>query len=79
LLHRHPEHADARYLLGKILLARGAADEAVGHLEKAALVAPEDANIHYQLAHAYRVLGRVQEAQQRLEIYQQLKDKRRVP
>jgi tetratricopeptide (TPR) repeat protein len=79
LLHRHPEHADARYLLGKILLARGAAAEAVGHLEKAALVAPEDANIHYQLAHAYRVLGRVQEAQQRLEIYQQLKDKRRVP
>ena len=53
-----PNYADARYLFGKILLARGAAVDALEHLEVAARLAPEDANIHYQLGQAYQRLGR---------------------
>ena len=55
-----PNYADARYLFGKILLARGDADEALGHLEAAARIAPDDANIHYQLGQAYQRLGRAE-------------------
>ena len=48
-----PDFADARYLLGKILLGPGRLEEAVEHLEAAARLAPEDANTHYQLGRAY--------------------------
>ena len=58
VLQTKPEHADARYLLGKILLAQGAARRRREHLEAAARLAPEDANIHYQLGRAYQKLGR---------------------
>jgi tetratricopeptide (TPR) repeat protein len=77
LLRSRPDFANARYLLGKILLAQGEADEAVEQLEAAARLAPEDANIHYQLASAYRKQGRAELADQRLAIYQQLKEKQR--
>jgi len=69
------DFADARYLLGKILLAEGAAPEAAQHLEAAAKVAPEDAKIHYQLGRAYQTLGRTGLAEQEFEIFRQLKDK----
>ena len=72
-----PETADARYLLGKILLAQGAATEAVEHLEAAARLAPEDASIRYQLGQAYQKLGRTELAQQQFEAFQKLKDKSR--
>ena len=58
----------ARYLVGKILLAQGAAGEAVEHLEAAVRLAPKDANIHYQLAQAYQKLGRLDEAQKEFEM-----------
>jgi tetratricopeptide (TPR) repeat protein len=77
ILRSRPDFANARYLLGKILLARGAADEAVEQLEAGARLAPEDPNIHYQLAQAYRKQGRTELSDKRLEIYQQLKEKRR--
>ena len=60
-----PNYADARYLFGKILLAQGAEGEAIGHLEVAARLAPEDANIHYQLGQAYQRLGRTELAARR--------------
>jgi len=74
----NPQYADARYLLGKILLARGAAREAVGQLESAARLSPEDANVQYQLGQAYEKLGMTQQAEERFELYRQLKDKRRT-
>ena len=77
VLRSRPDFANARYLLGKILLAQGAVDEAAEQLEAAARLAPDDANIHYQLASAYRKQGRAELADQRLAIYQQLKDKQR--
>ena len=42
-------------------------------------MAPEDANIHYQLGRAYQRLGREEAAREQFEIFQRLKDKRRRP
>jgi len=77
VLDSRPELVDAQYLLGKILLSRDAADAAAGHLEAAARLAPDDANIHYQLARAYQRLGRTELARQEFATYQQLKEKQR--
>jgi len=85
LLRVKPGFADARYLAGKILLAQGAGretvprliEEAIEQLEAAARIAPEDANIHYQLGQAYQKLGRADAAERAFALYRQLKDKRR--
>jgi len=76
VLKAKPDRADARYLLGKILLAQGAATEAAEHLEAAARLAPEDASIRYQLGQAYQKLGRTELAEQQFEIFRTLKAKR---
>jgi Flp pilus assembly protein TadD len=76
-LKAKPDFADARYLFGKVLLAQGAAQEAAQHLEAAARLAPEDANIRYQLGQAYQKLGRSDAAREQFEVFQKLKDKRR--
>jgi Flp pilus assembly protein TadD len=49
----------------------------VEHLEEAAALAPEDANIQYQLGRAYQTLGREEQARKKFELFQKLKDKRR--
>ena len=72
-----PQFADGRYLLGKMLLAGGHAAEAAIHLEAAARIAPDDANIHYQLARAYEKLGRGELAEKEFASYRGLKDKQR--
>ena len=77
LLKEQPEFGDARYLLGKILLAEGEADAAVPHLEAAVRLSPEDASYHYQLAQAYRKLGRSALADRHLALFQSLKEKAR--
>ena len=76
VLKAKPDLSDARYLLGKILLAQGAAAEAVEQLEAAARLAPEDPNIRYQLGRAYQKLGRTELAEQQFEVFRQLKAKR---
>ena len=73
----NPNYADARYLFGKILLARGSAAEAAEHLELAARLAPNDANTHYQLGQAYQRLGRTELAAREFDAYQRLKAKAR--
>ena len=78
VLKTNPEFADARYLLGKIQLARGSPQEAVETLEAAVRLAPDEPNIHYQLGQAYQKLGRSDEAQQQFELFKRLKDKRSV-
>jgi len=76
VLRAQPDFADARYLLGKILLLQGETAEAVEHLEAAARLAPEEANTHYQLGRAYTKLGRTEDAQRQFEIFRQIKAKR---
>ena len=55
-----PDLGEARYLLGKVLLAQGRAEEARGHLEEAARLDPEAADVAYQLGKAYHELGRAE-------------------
>ena len=76
VLQAKPDFAEARYLLGKILLAQGATAEAIEHLEAAARLTPEEANTHYQLGRAYTRVGRAEEAQQQFEISRQIKARR---
>jgi Flp pilus assembly protein TadD len=78
LLKAKPDFADARYLLGKILLSKGHAREAAEQLEAAARLAPEDANTHYQLGQAYQRLGRSDLAEQEFALFRKLKDTRRT-
>jgi tetratricopeptide (TPR) repeat protein len=77
ILAAKPDAADARYLAGKILLAGGAAAEAVEHLEVAARLTPDDPMVHNQLGQAYQRLGRTELAQQQFDVFQKLKDKTR--
>ena len=72
-----PNYADARYLFGKILLARGSAAKRARPSRGRRRLAPDDANIHYQLGQAYQRLGRAELAAQEFEVFQRLKDKAR--
>jgi Flp pilus assembly protein TadD len=74
LLGKKPELGDARYLLGKMLLSEGKAEEAVGELEEAARLSPEAPNVRYQLGQAYQKLGRSEQAQRQFDLFRQLKD-----
>ena len=56
---------------------RGQSRRRLEHLEAAVRVAPEDANIHYQLGRAYQALGRTADAEREFEVFRQLKDKSR--
>ena len=76
-MREKPDFADGRYLFGKVLLAKGAAAEAVEELRAAVRLAPDDANAHYQLGQAYQKLGQSDLAEQHFALFKQLKDKRR--
>jgi Flp pilus assembly protein TadD len=59
-----------------MLLAGGAATEAVEHLEVAARLSPEDASVREQLGQAYQKLGRTELARREFEASRQLKARR---
>jgi Flp pilus assembly protein TadD len=73
----HPQHADAQYEMGKILLDRGEIRDAIKHLEAAARLSPQTGYVHYQLQAAYRKEGRTGDADRELELYKNLKAKQR--
>ena len=77
VIANHPEHGNAQYEFGKILLERGEINEALVHLERAARLNPQLDFVHYQLQAAYRKEGRVAEADRELEIYKELKARKR--
>ncbi len=77
LIAAHPDHAQAQYQLGKELLVSGDKDEAIQHLEIAARLDPEDDYIHYQLQAAYRKAGRTADADKELQVYREIKDRKR--
>ena len=66
--------AEAYYELGDLALRRGQAAKALIHLEKAAKLAPSSAKTHFALSRAYRQLGRKQEAQKQLALFEKLKE-----
>ena len=61
-LSRDSRDAMASSMLGALILNRGAAPEALPHLERAARLAPRDAQALYNLAGAYALTGRTSQA-----------------
>jgi len=66
--------AEALIGLGKSLVSAGRPQEAVAPLERAVRLEPTNANAHYQLAFAYRRLGRGPEAAKELAAYREIHD-----
>jgi FkbM family methyltransferase len=59
-----PGNADAHYLLGGVLGARGSLDEAMAHLQRASELAPELAAARSDIANIHRAQGRFEAAEQ---------------
>ena len=76
-LEINPNLYEARVTLGRALVTRGHAAEAVEHLKRAAALAPENPEPHYQLSLAYRRLGRKEEAANESAIVQRIHESRR--
>jgi tetratricopeptide (TPR) repeat protein len=76
-LEINPNLYEARVTLGRSLVARGRAAESVEHLKRAAALAPENPEPHYQLSLAYRRLGRKEEAAAESAIVQRIHESRR--
>jgi len=71
----NPKNADAQGALGALCLQAGDVTRAVRALEQAVLLAPEEAQNHYQLALAYSRSRAPDKAKAQLEIYRQMKAK----
>ena len=52
-------------------------EEAIGHLEAAATLSPDDAFVHYQLQGAYRRAGSTEDANRELQRYKDIKASKR--
>jgi tetratricopeptide (TPR) repeat protein len=68
-----PDYADAHYQLGKLYIAKGDMENAIGHLETAVQADPKKEYIHYQLSIAYRKANRAADADRELKTYSDLK------
>jgi Flp pilus assembly protein TadD len=55
------------------LVKTGRAAEAVSHLEKATSLEPNNAQAHFVLARAYRTLGRAQQADREMRLFEKLR------
>jgi Flp pilus assembly protein TadD len=69
--------AVAHFELGNLALSKGQLEQAVTQLEAAAKLSPDDSRTHYALSRAYRRLGRVEDADRELKIFQRLKGEAR--
>lgn len=77
-LEINPDLYEARVALGRSLVARGRAAEAIEHLLRAARLAPGNPEPHYQLSLAYRRLGRKEDAAAESEIVRRIHESRRA-
>ena len=73
----NPVLYEARITIGRALVQQGRPAEAVEHLQRAVELAPKNPEPHYQLALAYRRLGKTQEAAAEEAIIQKLHAERR--
>jgi tetratricopeptide (TPR) repeat protein len=71
----NPKNADAQSALGTLSLQAGDVPQAVRSLEQAVLLAPDEAQNHYELALGYSRLGVPDKAQAQLKLYSQIKTK----
>jgi Flp pilus assembly protein TadD len=65
----------SHFELGNLALSKGQLEQAVTQLEAAVKLSPDDSRAHYALSRAYRRLGRVEDADRELKIFQSLKGK----
>ena len=72
-----PNLYEAQVTLGRALLQRNRADEAVQYLRRAADLAPTNPEPHYQLALAYRRLGLKDKAMEETAIVKRIHEARR--
>jgi tetratricopeptide (TPR) repeat protein len=73
-----PDLYEARVALGRALVVRGRASEAIEHLRRASELAPENPEPHYQLSLAYRRLGRSADAAAESAIVKRIHESRRT-
>ena len=66
------EFADPYVGLAKVLLQEKQPQRAMGELQKAIQLEPNDAAAHYELMEAYRDQGKLAEAQQEMAVFQKL-------
>ncbi len=64
--------ATAQFELGSLLVKSQRATEALPHLEQAARLDANNAQVHFVSARAYRALGRTRDAEQEMLIFQKL-------
>jgi superkiller protein 3 len=74
-----PNQYEARVNLGRALVARGRASESIPHLIRAGELAPDNPEPHYQLAIAYRRLGKADLAAKETARVKQIHESRRTP
>jgi tetratricopeptide (TPR) repeat protein len=73
-----PSNAEAHHMVGRVLLRNQQYADSAKELESAKRLAPDSASIRYQLAQAYRKLGRKQDAERETAAFNLLKDKQEV-
>ena len=73
-----PDLYEARVTLGRALLTKGRAAEAIEHLRRASELAPENPEPHYQLSLAYRRVGRSEDAAAESAIVKRIHESRRA-
>jgi len=73
-----PQNSEAHRVYGQVLLNEKKYEETARELEIAKRLAPDSAPIRFQLATAYRRLGRSQDAKRESEAFDLLKDKQMV-
>jgi tetratricopeptide (TPR) repeat protein len=67
-----PSQATAQFELGSLLVKSQRAAEALPHLEQAAKLDARNAQVRFFLARAYRALGRTQDAEREMLLFQSL-------
>jgi len=72
-----PNNYEARITLGRVLVSKGRAEDAIQHLRVAADLAPDNPEPHYQLSLAFRKLGRRPEAAAESAIVKRIHESRR--
>jgi tetratricopeptide (TPR) repeat protein len=72
----NPDNPRALGALGQLYLQQNELEKARSLLEKAVEKVPEEPQNHYELARVYNKLGMKDEAQQQLQLYEKLRNKR---
>jgi len=72
VLARDDSLFEAHLALGRYWVNKGSAAQALPHLAAAAKLSPRDAQVHFLLASAYRLLGRGSDAAKEIRLFQSL-------